>query len=283
VHHSRRDDAACADHCHRAAVLAGAAGDVSRLDRAVTRQAIALTDLGRLEDAAQLLDERESQAALRMPILDNLAAMARARNDWRRGLHTSALAKMQALFETEYGRAAKMPLRWYVAHELILNLLSLGQREAAQDFWLRCRDDLPPVKRAAIGAALALADGQREQAKTLLRLGWGRFAADTVDAADLALNLGWLLLEEGHVPSPSAMWVSVLAISQGYAPARLLRFVHSARVEGAAVRPATWSELVLGVPGLATRHASFAEPAVAAAVAHGPLPPLPQVLTAACW
>lgn len=179
----------------RAESLCGSHGDLTLRDRARSSQLYGLIALGRLDEAAELLPAYVAEAATDVSGLArwNFKAV-QVDLDWRRGQHDSALALLQA-------QASQFPdyARGHGNQQLLLLAkwsLSLGRTEPAREVLERLDTWLPEPDKAMLSAGLSLIEGDRADAKARLRRAWIACRTAEGEAWEVALSLGWLLIED---------------------------------------------------------------------------------------
>lgn len=200
---------------------------------------------------------------------------------WRQGRREEALRALAAVFD-QYVRIGSTH-RWDVGSQMFHGYLSLGRRDDALRLLDALADDPMEGRRVPLEAALALFDADRKRCVTLLRRVWSRHSMQGPYLIDNALNLAWLLLEDGEGASPADLWRQVREISPEYECARLVQLRHQLWMEPGSFEPSRWRSVVLSVPGLAARHPQFADIDDASALTGAQGPKLAELLTNACW
>jgi len=200
---------------------------------------------------------------------------------WRQGQLDEAVAALRAVFQefVDVGSG----YQWDVGAQLFHWHLSLRQRGAAQQLLDRLADDPNGGRRGLQLASLALYDGDRERCVGLLRRVWSRHAGQGPYLIDCALNLAWLLLEDGQMAGQASLWRQVEAITPQHDSARLVKHVYRVATGKSVSDPEAWRREVISIPGLAQRHRWLADPVHMFAPSKHVARKLPELLSQACW
>lgn len=280
IHGMRREHATAVDFARKSLAFCGGSGDHMMVLRASYTEFANLICCSRLSEAELALTRLPSTPRMPDQPARFFSAYA-AKLAWRQGRHEQALAALDDLLRqfTALGNA----YCWDVGTELFQCLLSLRRRDAAMEVLQRCADDPDEGRRLWREAHLAVFDGDRERGMSLLRKIWFRFANGAPLVMDSALNLAWLLLEEGRFDGQRAFWQAVRSMSPENEPARLVQHRYRIVTRPELFDPEAWRREVLAIPGLASRHAWLADVEEATPAAPRARRALPELLCQACW
>lgn len=269
----------------RAATLARTLGSRVRYITSQLQSMFALIESGRLSEAAQLVARfAEDEVGEDMPQNSHESLeRAKAHLLWRTGQHAPAIVKLEAMLDI--ARRSRWFSRWNSASLLCNWYLARGELGKAQALLEVLHDDSNPARRARCEAAVMLSQGLRTQALSVLRTMWLTESSEGAPGQDLAVDLGWLMMEDGLGPELDLLMSRVSAMSAEHAPTALLQLVFAARKRGQAPDP-TWriamDDLVVRLPALQrsapTLHAYLQSPEL---FNQAP-PPLTLLLNAAC-
>lgn len=280
IHGMRREHTTAVDFARKSLAFCSGGGDHLMVLRASLTEFTNLISASRLSEAA-LAFARLPSTPLMPEQPARFFSVYAAKLAWRQGRHEQAVAALDDLLRqfTSLGNA----YRWDVGAELFQCLLSLRRRDAAMDVLDRCADDPQEWRRLSREADLALYDGDRERCMSLLRKIWFRFATGGPYMIDSALNLAWLLLEEGQIDGQRAFWQHVRSITPEHECARLVHHRYRITASPESFDPEAWRREVLSIPGLASRNQWLADVEQATPAAPRARRALPELVSQACW
>jgi len=236
----------------RAATLARTLGSRVRYITSQLQSMFALIESGRLSEAAQLVARFADEVGEEMP-QNSRESLERAKAHllWRTGEQLAAITQLEAMLDI--ARCSRWFSRWNSASLLCNWYLVRGEVGKAASLLEVLDDDSNPARRARCQAAVMLKQGLRTQALATLRTVWLTESSEGAPGQDLAVDLGWLLMEEGLDTELDVLMSRVSAMSAEHGPTALLQLVFAARKQGQPPDP-SWrnslDELVARLPAL---------------------------------
>ncbi len=280
-----RQYAEAVDATRRASVLATHLGFRGKYLGSRIQETFVLIDAGRLGEAAFTLQECDNLMGGAGPIyLSSAHGRARAHWLWRSGRHEEALLQMQEMLALACQWA--WYTRWLCAGLLCSWYLALGREPEAAKMLAVLSDDGNVARRGRCEAALLLHQGKREEAKARLRTAWATGPSEGANGQDLAVDLGWLLLEDKNSAELDFLMRAVNAMSAEHRPTALLQTVYAWRAEFAGDVPAhwrqAWRELLSEMPALRRHAPALGNEGALDLLLGGQLPPMALLLNNAC-
>lgn len=244
---------------HWSSALADAGGQLGRWQAAQAQWVFALERCGQLDEAEQQLAQLSaSSEGCESALTTYNVTLARACCDWRRGASDRALTAMQTLHEHFYQPSAPqidLEIRLAECH------LVFKQPEAAESTLQRHEHLLTDSQRSLLQAGIAMARGDREGAKRVLRRASAAGMGQRGVARRVALSLALLQLEDGESHGMDELFQGLQDVQHEH-PAVALLFALRRGSASLDATPALSSPLILqGCWGIRHRHGWLLEPA----------------------
>lgn len=280
VEENRHQFSLSIDYARRASALATACGSPPARDSAWIQELLSLVGAGQAAEALQRLAEFEPQMQVSLWNTQGLG-IAKCRADWRLGDYDAAIESLARLVDA--ARQAGQQRRWLFGAELVFGLISLNRVQEAQASLSVLEGDPRPGRTARCHAALALRTGQRARCEQILRDVWKHMPMDNTSLLDVAIDLAWLLLEDGRLEELEEQLALVADHIDEYLPARILRTAFLLVRNPKALRQDEWPQVLAAGDALLRRYEWVGEARFATALRTGIARPLPELLTRACW
>lgn len=280
-----RQFAGAVEATRRAALLSNTLGFKGKFIGSRIQETFVLVDAGRLSEAEANVRECQSLMGAEAPIyLSSALARAEAHMKWRQGHHDAAIEQMEAMLAL--ARQWGWYTRWLCASLLCGWYLSLDRRAEAEAVFLVLADDANAARRARCEAALLLHQGRFDEARACLRSAWTTEPSDGAAGQDLAIDLAWMLLEQGKLKELELLMKSVARMSAEHAPTALLQTAYAWRLAHSSEPPEScsrsWQACLDQLPALQRNAMAWASPSGLQALLGGPVDPSRQLLTQAC-
>lgn len=280
-----RQYAEAVEAARRAAVLATTLGFSGKYIGSRIQETFILVDAGRLSEAQFTIQECENLMGQSGPIyLSSALARAQAHWKWRRGERDAGLKQMEEMLALaqQWGWYT----RWLCAGLLCGWYLTLQRDQQALMMLAVLQDDISGARRARCEAAVLLYQGKRHEAKARLRSAWATESSESAAGQDLAVDLGWMLFEDGNTAELDSLMRSVNAMSAEHSPTALLQTVHGWRTSLSDEIPddwrQTWKHMLSGMPTLKRNASNLFDELALEQLLRGQLNPMPMLLNNAC-
>ncbi|MCV2359018.1 winged helix-turn-helix domain-containing protein [Paucibacter sp. TC2R-5] len=237
----------------RAALLATSLGYQGKYLGSKIQETFILIDAGRLVEAESSTHDCIRLMGGDVPIyLSSAHGRAHAHLQWRAGLLEQAVQQQEQMLDL--ARKWGWYTRWLCAALLCSWYITIGREADAQTALEVLKDDNNLARRSRSEAALLLHQSRREEAKACLRMAWSTSSSESAAGQDLAVDLGWMLLEDGQGKELEFLMRSVTKMSAEHAPTALLQSVYAwkAMYAGEAQQDwlQKWQALLQQVPAL---------------------------------
>lgn len=269
----------------RAATLAQTLGSRTRYITSQLQRIFTEVEAGNLAEASAVAARFREETAQDLPENSRESfERAVAHLLWRSGQHQQAIAKLTPMMEL--AQRSRWFSRWNSAALLCSWHLSLGNITEARHALEVLADDTNPSRRARGEAAVLLREGQRKEAIATLRMTWLTESSEGAAGQDLAVDLGWMLLEDGPSPELELLMTRVNAMSAEHGPTAMLQLAYARRRQGRAVDAdwhQSWTRLMARFPALQRTCPHLGTLVEADFSRDGrQIPPLPLLLNNAC-
>lgn len=280
-----RQFSAAVEATRRAALLSNALGFKGKFIGSRIQETFVLVDAGRLVEAEANVRECQNLMGAEAPIyLSSALARVEAHMKWRQGHREAALQQMEEMLAL--ARQWGWYTRWLCAALLCGWYLVLDRHAEAQQVVQVLEDDTNAARRARCEAALLLHQGRAEDALARLRSAWTMEPSDGAAGQDLAIDFGWILLEQGKVKELEFLMKSVSCMSSEHLPTALLQTAYEWRRAFKEEAPEpwmqSWQERVKQLPSLQRNAVAWAGLNGLQRLLAGQIPPSKRLLTHAC-
>lgn len=269
------------DEARRAAALAASCGNPNVRDSARVQEVVSLVHAGQLAEAGRVAQRLQTSAA---GAWENAYSLryASALLAWRLGEGRAATLRMRAV--ADEGRDKGLRFADVARLEECLQWIGAGdfaEADAALDDLRRAGARVSVLQAQA---ARQLAQGHRADAIETLRHAAEAAMLDAADSVPIDINLAWLLIEGGRWQDAGASIGQVVEAQSEQLPARIVNAAYLLASGGpAALATGEWPRLLQAAPRLLRRGPWLDTPDIAERLRDGRLPPLPELLTRACW